>query len=129
MAYKKKKKFGPKPIEITDDMIRQLETLAAYGLTQGQIALVLGMAKPTLENKLRDNPVAKLSWQRGKAKGIANVAKTVYNAAMNGDKASAFFYLKTQAGWRETQSIEHSGAGGGAIELVIKDYTRNKGEK
>ena len=40
-----------------------------------------------------------------KAETIAKVAGTLVNKALKGDTASAIFYLKTQAGWRETSNV------------------------
>jgi hypothetical protein len=36
---------------------------------------------------------------------------------MDGNTSAAMFYLKTQAGWKETNVQEHTGANGGAIQV------------
>jgi hypothetical protein len=42
----------------------------------------------------------------GKAETIAKVAGSLVKKALNGDTTSAIFYLKTQAGWKETEVRE-----------------------
>ena len=37
--------------------------------------------------------------------GIAKVAGSLVKKALNGDTTSAIFYLKTQAGWKETSDL------------------------
>ena len=41
-------------------------------------------------------------YERRKAKAIAHVANGLLEKARSGDTTSSIFYLKTQAGWRET---------------------------
>ena len=54
------------------------------------------------------DPEVDARYKRGKAKAIAHVANGLLQKARAGDTTSAIFYLKTQAGWRETTEIEHS---------------------
>ena len=56
-------------------------------------------------------------YERGKAKAIGAIAQSLIAKARGGDTASIIFFLKTQGGWRETDRIEHSGPGGGPVEL------------
>ena len=42
----------------------------------------------------------------GKAKANAKVSQTLFQKATNGDTTSIIFWLKTQAGWKETQYID-----------------------
>ncbi|MBL9045973.1 MAG: hypothetical protein JNK34_01495 [Tabrizicola sp.] len=54
----------------------------------------------------RDEDIA-ARYKRGKAKAIGVIAQGLINKARGGDTASMIFFLKTQAGWRETRQIEH----------------------
>ena len=63
----------------------------------------------------RDPDIAE-RYKRGKAKAIAHVAKGLLQKARSGDTVSSIFFLKTQAGWRETDRLEH--AGGLTINVV-----------
>ena len=101
---------------LTADQRAQVEALAAY-LSQDQIADYFGTSRPTFAAMIeRDNDIS-LRYKKGKAKAIGLVAQGLLQKARNGDTASAIFYLKTQAGWKETNVQEHTGANGGAIHV------------
>ena len=101
---------------LTADQRAQVEALAAY-LSQDQIADYFGISRPTFAAMIeRDNDIS-LRYKKGKAKAIGLVAQGLLQKARNGDTASAIFYLKTQAGWRETSVQEITGANGGAIQV------------
>jgi len=51
-------------------------------------------------------PEISLRYKKGKAKAIGSVSKGLLQKAIAGDNAAAIFYLKTQAGWKETQHIQ-----------------------
>jgi hypothetical protein len=57
------------------------------------------------------------AYKRGRAKAICDVAEGLIAKARGGDTASAIFFLKTQAGWRETDRLEVSGVNGGPIRV------------
>ncbi len=104
------------PIELTDAQRAEVETLAAL-LNQDQIADYLGVARNTFR-AIRDRDAdIDARYKRGKAKAIAHVANGLLQKARSGDTASMIFFLKTQAGWRETDRLEHTGADGGPIVL------------
>ena len=54
----------------------------------------------------RDEEIA-TRYKRGKAKAIGAIAQGLINKARSGDTTAMIFFLKTQAGWRETSTIEH----------------------
>ena len=108
MAKTEKKKTKPK-IEIN---LQQVETLAANGLTQQQIADSLGISVSTIESRLRESEEFKDAIKKGKSKGIAIIANQLFEKAKSGDTTSIIFYLKTQAGWKETQTIDHQSSDG-----------------
>lgn len=93
-------------IVLSPEQVHEVETLAAL-LNQQQIADYFGIGRRTFQAILeRDEEVA-ARYKRGKAKAIAHVANGLLQKARAGDTTSAIFYLKTQAGWRETSAIEH----------------------
>ena len=55
-------------------------------------------------SRTRDPDIAE-RYKRGKAKAIAHVARGLLQRARDGDTVSSIFYLKTQAGWRETDRL------------------------
>ena len=104
-----------KPIELTDEQRGEIETLGAL-LNQDQIADYLGIGRTTFHAIMDRDPDIGERYKRGKAKAIAHVAKGLLQKARSGDTVSSIFFLKTQAGWRETDRLEH--AGGLTINVV-----------
>jgi hypothetical protein len=105
-------------VELTPEQIAQVETLASV-LSQEQIADYLGIAKSTFQAILDRDPVVFGHYKKGKSKAIASVAQGLLKKALSGDTASAIFYLKTQAGWKETNVQEHTGANGSALQPPV----------
>jgi hypothetical protein len=97
--------------ELSDEQKAQIEGLAAY-LTTEQMADYFGMSKVTFHAIMKREPDVIERYKRGKAKAIGAVAQGLLQKARNGDTTSAIFYLKTQAGWRETQNLNHSSEDG-----------------
>lgn len=95
-------------ITLNEDQRREVETLAAL-LNQEQIADYLGISRTTFHNICNRDPEVRERYKRGKARAIAHVAQGLLQKARGGDTTSSIFYLKTQAGWRETERLEHSG--------------------
>ena len=87
--------------ELTDEQRGELETLAAL-LSQDQIADYFGITRPTFAAMMERDADISLRYKRGKSKAIGSVARGLLQKARDGDTASAIFYLKTQAGWKET---------------------------
>ena len=113
---------GRPPKTLNDEQRAQVEALAAY-LSQEQIADYFGIGKTTWFAMLQRDEDISERYKRGKAKAIAVVAQGLLQQARSGDKAAAMFYLKTQAGWRETNQIDHTSSDGtmtpSSIERVI----------
>lgn len=113
---------GRPPKTLTDEQRAQVEALAAY-LSQEQIADYFGIGKTTWFAMLQRDDDLSERYKRGKAKAIAAVAQGLLQKARKGDNAASMFYLKTQAGWRETNQIDHTSSDGSmtpsSIERVI----------
>ena len=107
----------PDPIALTDDQVREVETLAAL-LNQDQIADYFGISRTTFRRIRERDEEVRIRYKRGKARAIAHVANGLLQKARAGDTTSMIFFLKTQAGWRETERREHSGPDGGPMETV-----------
>jgi hypothetical protein len=97
--------MGRRRTELTADQMTQVEALAAY-LTQEQIADFFGITRLTFQAMVARDENISMHYKKGKAKAIGAIAQGLISKARAGDTASAIFYLKTQAGWRETQVIE-----------------------
>jgi hypothetical protein len=95
-----KRKAGRPPKVLTEDQIREVETLAAV-LSQDQIADYFGMCRNTFAEVMKRDPDISERYARGRARSIGAVAKSLITQALAGNMNAATFYLKTQAGWRE----------------------------
>ena len=95
------KKVGRPKKVLSDEQIAQIEPLAAV-LTKAQMADFFGITEKTLREVESRQPKVFTAYKKGKASAIATVANNLVNQARNGNVTAAIFYLKTQAGWKET---------------------------
>jgi hypothetical protein len=95
---------GKRTPELDENALRQVEELAGYGLTMGQIAAVLGFSERTLHNKKTDELVAAI--QRGKAKAAAIVGKSLFGRAKDGDVPAIRWWEMTREGRSEKTQTE-----------------------
>ncbi|WP_313349369.1 hypothetical protein [Paracoccus sp. (in: a-proteobacteria)] len=95
----------------------QLEALAS-ALSVQQIADYFGISRSLLFKIMADDPDIKARYDMGRAKAVEQVAGKLLDKAQNGDLAAIIFYLKTQAGWRETNRMEVSGPEGGPVQTL-----------
>jgi hypothetical protein len=83
---------------------RQVESMAAYGIPEHDIARVVGIDPKTLRKHYRDE------LDLGETKANAQVAGFLFNSAKSGNVSAQIFWLKTRARWRETPvELRHSG--------------------
>jgi hypothetical protein len=103
---------GGRPLVVFDEkQIIQVESLAAV-LNKTQLADYFSIGETTLREIEQRQPEVSEAYKRGKSKAIGNVAKNLISQAQAGNVSAAIFYLKTQAGWKETQVNEITGADG-----------------
>ena len=114
-----KNKGGRPTITLTDEQVAQTEALGAV-LSIEQIADYFGVGKTTFYAIMERQPEVSERYKRGKAKAIGSVAQGLLQQARNGNTTAAMFYLKTQAGWRETQNIDHTTNGESIQPQVIE---------
>jgi hypothetical protein len=93
----------------TDENRRKAAMYAGLGLTHEQIGSLLNISHNTVAKYYGEDI------DRGKAEMIAKVAGNLAQRALQGDKIAQIFYLKCQAGWKDTSTFEHTGAGGSAL--------------
>lgn len=101
-------KGGRPQKKLDEKQIAQVEALAAY-LSTEQIADYFKIARNTFAAICERQPEVFEQYKKGRAKAIGNIAKSLISQAQAGNTTAAIFYLKTQAGWKETQGVEHSG--------------------
>jgi hypothetical protein len=94
------------PIVITDEVLRQAEELAGYGLSHAQIAAVLGMAERTLREKKSENEAFDAALGRGRAKAAGIIGKALFLRAKDGDVAAIRWWEMTRQGRSERQHTD-----------------------
>ena len=87
----------------TEQERRTVKTMAGLGFKQEDIAKVVGLrSDKTLRKHFREEIT------RGSIDARAQVSQTLYKMAISGKHLTAtIFFLKTQAGWRETPTAEN----------------------
>lgn len=106
-----KNKGGRPRIELTDEQKKEVKTLAAV-LTTEQIADYFGIGRRTFYDIMERDEEVSAQYKKGKAQAIGTVAQNLIQQARDGNASAAMFFLKTQAGWKETQRVEGAGDGG-----------------
>lgn len=86
--------------------IAKVEMLAAQGLTQEQIADVLGISERTLRRRKQDMSEMSEAIKRGQAKGIAIATNKLMEQVRDGNLGAICFFLKCRGAWSEKLKIE-----------------------
>ncbi|MDP8184396.1 hypothetical protein [Phocoenobacter skyensis] len=112
--------------KLDEKQIAQVEALASV-LTLEQIADYFGIARNTFTAICERQPEVFEHYKKGKNKAIASVAHNLIRQAQDGNTTAAIFYLKTQAGWKESQVIDHTSSDNSirnptVIKLVAPDF-------
>jgi len=110
-------------IELSEEELSKITTMAGLGLTVVQMAAILGMSKATFDRRMSDTEGASEALEKGRATAAQNVMATAYKMAISGNvPAMTMFWLKCRQRWKETNVHEVSGVDGGPID------TRNTSE-
>jgi len=100
------KKSG-KPMKVLSAKeMGEIEKLATV-LTKDQLANYFGMSKTTFQEIEKRQPEVSDLYKRGRAKAIAGIAGNLVNKARAGNITAQIFFLKTQAGWKETSVVQN----------------------
>jgi len=92
--------------EVDENMLRQVEELAGYGLTLDQIAAVLGFSERTMHRRKDEDENLVAAIKRGKAKAAAIVGKSLFGRAKEGDVPAIRWWEMTREGRSERQQTE-----------------------
>jgi len=97
----------PRPQHSPTDASRKLVQLhATIGTQQHVIADILGIDAKTLRKHYREE------LDQSMAQANAQIGGALFNKAKGGDTAAMIFWMKTRAGWRERQEIDHTSSDG-----------------
>ena len=105
-------------------MRRQIEQASGLGLPHDQIAALVGMSDETLRKYYGPELAV------GKAKASAQVAKTLFNKAVQGgDTTAMIWWTKAQMRWSETVKQELTGQDGAPLLSGIQvSFVKNDAE-
>jgi hypothetical protein len=136
---------GVDPIPFTDAMYLEACTMTSYGLTQSQVADVLGISLATFERRIKERPQGAEGLRAAKAKAVTMVAQSVYRQALGGDRIVGYdakgrerkeyippnfragqFFLNIQAGWIEKRALAMENGADGPFVLEVRDYRSKK---
>ena len=106
--------MGRPPHEPTEQTRLQAKTLAAVGIRHEDIAAKLGITADTLTKYYRKE------LDDGRVDANAQIGKSLFEQARAGNTTAMIFWLKTRAGWKETNVHEVSGLDGQALEVIWK---------
>ncbi len=122
MSNQSKKITKPphEPTRATRELV-QLHTMV--GTRQEAIASIIGIDPKTLRKHYRKE------LDQSKAKANATIGGALFNKAKSGDTTAMIFWMKTQAGWKETNVNEHTSPDGSMsptrIEIVAPDQSNS----
>jgi hypothetical protein len=111
-------KGGRPPMVVTDVMRRTVRAMAGYGIKHSDICKVIGCHKEALYKYFREE------LDKAIVEANAQVAQSLFLRATKGEGKDAvtaqIFWLKCNAGWKETSRIEVTGKDGAPIENIHK---------
>jgi len=101
-----------RPKKLKDISLKEVEKLAALGLTDEEIASWLGICRATLSNYKKQEKEFLDTIKRGKLKSDSNVIKSLYQKALDGDTTAMIFWLKNRRPeeWRDKKDVGLSGS-------------------
>tara|TARA_R100001244_G_scaffold127963_1_gene98770 strand:+ start:705 stop:1088 length:384 start_codon:yes stop_codon:yes gene_type:complete len=115
---------GRPAIEVDQAMIDKVEMLAAQGLAEYQICVMIGISQETFIKKKQKYSELSEAIKRGKAKGVATISSSLFQKAKKGDNTSMIFYLcnRDPENWnrhdKPTETNDDSPVGKIVVEVV-----------
>ena len=98
MPKQKRDTTPHQPTSETRSLVRMHTTV---GTDQETLARIMGIDPKTLRKYYRDE------LDVSKAQANATIGGALFNKAKGGDTTAMIFWMKTQAGWREKQDVNH----------------------
>lgn len=90
------------PHDPTPEQRKLVQLHAMIGTTHESIGRIIGVDAKTLRKHYRDE------LDLAMAMANATIGGELFNKAKKGDTAAMIFWMKTRAGWRETQNLDHT---------------------
>jgi hypothetical protein len=100
--------FVPVRAEATESRLEKIYDAARMGLKGDSLALAAGLAPKDFRKLASLDPLVEIAEAKGRADGEVEMARTIYNAAKQGDTKAALDMLKHAHGWVAKQQIDVS---------------------
>lgn len=91
----------------TDKRLNEVRKMAGQGMTQGQICQYYGISEVSFRVQRKGKKLLSDYYEEGRAMTLNKVTGKLIENIENGCKASLFFYLKTQWGWKEPKNDDN----------------------
>lgn len=98
--------FTPEKPEATEARLEAIYTAAKYGLKGDSLAMAAGLTPAQYRRLHEFDPLVEMAEMKGRADGELSAAKTLYQAAADGDAKAALDILKHNHGWVAKQQID-----------------------
>ena len=116
--------FTPERVEATEARLEAIYEAARYGLKGDSLALRAGLTPAQYRRLQEFDPLVEMAEMKGRADGEFSAAKTLYDAAAEGDATAALNILKHQHGWVAKQSVEVSVEGQISVIAALEKAER-----
>lgn len=97
---------GRPPVVFDADQVAQVRALASV-LTKSQIADYFCISETTLRAIEERQPEVSDAYKKGRSEAILDISQNLMSQARDGNTTAAIFFLKTKAGWRETDAPQN----------------------
>jgi hypothetical protein len=98
--------FTPERMQATEARLEAIYKAAKYGLKGDSLAMAAGLTPRQFRVLADADPLVEMAEIKGRADGEYTAAKTMYEAARDGDSKAALEILKHQHGWVAKQQID-----------------------
>ena len=98
--------FTPERPQATEARLEKIYEAAKFGLKGDSLALAAGLTPAQYRRLSEFDPLVEMAEMKGRADGEYHAAKTLHQAAADGDSKAALEILKHQHGWVAKQQID-----------------------
>lgn len=102
----------------TETSRKLVQLHATIGTQQHTIADILGIDDKTLRKHYREE------LDHAMAQANATIGGALFNKAKGGDTTAMIFWMKTRAGWRERQEVDHTSSDGSMTPKAGVDLSK-----
>ena len=100
--------FTPERVAATEARLEAIYNAARYGLKGDSLAMAAGLTPRQFRVLADADPLVEMAEAKGRSEGEYMAAKTLHDAAADGDAKAALEILKHQHGWVAKQQIDVS---------------------